>query len=145
VLETRRVEAESKSTGMTVGVDYRHGSIGTDGFAKTPFGSAARKALNRAVTYILDTMDEVSWQGQVVRSVGDKIFLNAGREAGIEVGDTFTVSGIAEELIDPATGLVLGRVEQTLGQVRIQAVDARYSVATPLGSFEVKRGDLLRR
>jgi curli biogenesis system outer membrane secretion channel CsgG len=145
LLQTRRVEADAGSTGMIVGFDYRYGSIGTDGFARTPFGSAARKALNRAVTHILDTMQEVSWQGQVVQSVGGRVFLNAGSEAGIAVGDTFAVSAIAEELVDPATGLVLGRVEQPLGRVQIQAVDARYSVALPLGTFQVKRGDVLRR
>jgi curli biogenesis system outer membrane secretion channel CsgG len=145
VLQTHRVDSTAKSYGLALGVDYREGSIGTDNFSKTPFGEAAGKALVEAAGYILEEMRGVSWTGQVVEAQGSTVFLNVGRDSGIKVGDTFTVSGVARELVDPATGLSLGKIERPLGRVRVEAVDEKYSVAQMLGSFEVQRGDLLRR
>jgi curli biogenesis system outer membrane secretion channel CsgG len=145
VLQTHRVESKASSRGLVLGLDYKRGSVGTDSFDKTPFGKAARKAMDQAAALIVRSLEEVSWTGHVVQSDGDTIFVNAGEETGIRVGDTFTVSAIARELIDPATGLSLGRLETELGRLRIESVNARYSVARALGAFEVKRGDLIRR
>ena len=144
VLQSHRVEAEAKSTGLAIGLDYRQGSIGTDQFAKTPFGEAARKAVAEAVDQVISGLNQVSWAAQVIDSQDGSIFVNAGTDSGVEVGDTFTASAIAKELIDPSTGIRLDRIEQKLGRVRIDHVAERYSVATALGNFEVKRGDLLR-
>ena len=92
---------------------------------------------------MIDSLQQVDWMAQVIEADGETIFVNVGADAGIEVGDTFTVSSVQRELIDPATGMSLGRIERPIGKVRIDSVDERFSVATPLGAFEVKRGDYL--
>ena len=92
---------------------------------------------------MVESLQQVDWMAQVIEADGETIFVNVGADAGIEVGDTFTVSAVQRELIDPATGMSLGRIQRQLGTVRIDSVDERYSVGTALGAFEVKRGDFL--
>lgn len=144
VLFTQRVDSEAKTFGLAFGVDWKKASLGTDNFSKTPFGQAMREAVTEAAGYILTRTREIDWTGQVVEVQGPTLFVNAGATAGIKVGDTLTVYTVARELIDPATGLSLGRIEQKLGQVRVDQVDERYAVGQRLGEFTVRRGDLLR-
>lgn len=144
VLFTQRVDSEAKTFGLAFGVDWRKASLGTDNFSKTPFGMAMREAVTEAAGYILAQTREISWTGQVVEVQGQMLYLNAGATSGIKVGDTLTVYTVARELIDPATGLSLGRIEQKIGQVRVDQVDDKYAVGQRLGEFSVRRGDLLR-
>lgn len=144
VLFTQRVDSEAKTFGLAFGVDWKKASLGTDNFSKTPFGQAMREAVTEAAGYILTQTREIDWTGQVVEVQGPTLFVNAGASAGIKVGDTLTVYTVARELIDPATGLSLGRIEQKVGQIRVDQVDDRYAVGQRLGEFAVRRGDLLR-
>ena len=145
ILHTQSVTSDAKTYGLALGVDWDDVSIGSDHFSKTPLGQAAREAVGEAAGYIVNQMRDVDWTGQIVEARGATVFLNAGRDAGVRVGDLFTVSSVAQELVDPATGIVLGNIETPLGQVRVEAVDEKYAVAQTLGSFEPARGDLLRR
>jgi hypothetical protein len=71
--------------------------------------------------------------------------MNAGTNSGVKIGDTFTVTNVAKELVDPASGIVLGRIERSLGKIEVQSVTNLYAVARPMGDFSVNRGDLLHR
>jgi curli biogenesis system outer membrane secretion channel CsgG len=144
VLFTQRVDSEAKSFGLAFGVDWKKASIGNDNFSKTPLGEAMREAVTEAAGYIMTRSREVDWTGQIVEVQGPMLYLNAGSAAGIKVGDTLNVFTVARELIDPATGLSLGRIEEKLGQVRVDHVDDKYSTGQCLGEFKVRRGDLLR-
>jgi len=86
---------------------------------KTPLGMAMREAVGEAAGYILGKTREVSWMGQVVDVQNQSFYLNAGLSAGLKVGDKLRVSTVARDLIDPATGASLGRIEQALGEARI--------------------------
>lgn len=103
-----------------------------------------REAVGEAAGFILKQTSEIDWTAQVVEVQGGQLYVNAGASAGIRIGDTLTVYSVARELIDPATGLSLGRIEQKLGQIRVEQVDDRYAVGARLGEFPVRRGDLLR-
>jgi curli biogenesis system outer membrane secretion channel CsgG len=144
VLATQRVDSEGKTFGLAFGVDYKKASVGTDNFDKTPFGMAMRDAVNEAAGFIVSETREIDWTGHVVFTEDGSVFINAGTESDVEIGDMFRVSTVERELIDPATGVTLGRIEHDLGQVRVDKVEAKYAVAKVLGDFAVRRGDLLR-
>ncbi len=145
ILFSQQISSDAKTYGMSLGVDYKKGSIGTDHFSKTPLGKAIGDASTEAAGFVVQQLYDVDWTGQVIDSQGSQVFVNAGSEAGVKIGDTFTVSNVARELVDPASGVVLGKIERNLGQVRIEAVNDKYSIARIAGNFQVQRGDLLRQ
>ncbi|HYM35418.1 MAG TPA: CsgG/HfaB family protein [Steroidobacteraceae bacterium] len=144
VLFTQRVDSQAKTFGLSLGVDYKSATVGSDNFDKTPLGMAARDAVVEATGYIVKQTREIQWTGQVVQAEAGAIFVNAGAESGVKVGDSFVVSTVDRELIDPSTGVSLGRVERTVGEVRVEQVNSKYAIAKPLSEFPVRRGDLIR-
>ncbi len=136
-----RVEADSKSGGWTIGLDYKRGSIGGDTFSKSPLGMASRNALGEAILHIAADLRGMPWRGRVVDSSENMIFLNAGLDSGIREGDTYRVSTVVRTLIDPSTGLLLDNIEREVGRVRIVSVKSKYSIAEPIDGIRVKRGD----
>ncbi len=144
VLFSQRVEASSKSRGLALGLDFKYFSVGGDRFHKTPLGQATRVALNDAVFYVIRGTRQVPWQGQVVSARGQHIFINAGQDAGIKVGDVLQVSAIAEKLVDPESGMTLGTVENRLGRIEIRSVKEKFAIAAVLDSFSPQRGQIIR-
>ncbi|MEH6624822.1 MAG: CsgG/HfaB family protein [Motiliproteus sp.] len=144
VLFSKRVEADSKSKGLALGLDFKQLSIGGDKFYKTPMGQATRAALIDAVFYVIKGTRQVPWQGQVVSARGRNIFINAGVDAGVKVGDVLNVTAVAEELVDPETGVVLGKIENQLGRIQVKSVQEKFAVAALLDTFNPQRGDIIR-
>ncbi|WP_421863375.1 CsgG/HfaB family protein [Motiliproteus sp.] len=144
VLFSQRVEANSKSRGMALGLDFKQFTIGGDKFYKTPMGQATRVAMNDAVFYVIKGTRQVPWQGQVVSTRGQHIFINAGLDTGIKVGDVMQVSAVAEELVDPESGVTLGKIENAVGQIKVTAVQEKFAIASAIGSFSTQRGDVVR-
>ncbi len=144
VLFSKRVEANSKSKGLALGLDFKKFTIGGDKFYKTPMGQATRVALNDAVFYVIKGTRQVPWQGQVVSARGKSIFINAGVDAGIKVGDVLNVTAVAEELVDPESGVILGKIESQLGRIQIKSVQEKFAVAALLDTFKLQRGDIIR-
>ncbi len=144
VLFTKRVEADSKSRGLALGLDFKHITVGGDKFYKTPVGQATRTALNDAVFYVIKGTRQLPWQGQVVSTRGQHIFINAGLDSGIKVGDVMNVSTVTEELIDPESGLSLGKIENAVGQIKVTSVQEKFAIASAMNSFKTQRGDVIR-
>ncbi|MEH6650876.1 MAG: CsgG/HfaB family protein [Motiliproteus sp.] len=144
VLFSQRVEADSDSRGLALGLDFEQFTVGGDKFYKTPMGQATRVALNDAVFYVIKGTRQVPWQGQVVSTRGQHIFINAGQDTGIKVGDVMQVSAVAEELIDPESGIALGKIENAVGQIKVTSVKDKFAIASAIGSFRTQRGDVIR-
>lgn len=145
VLFTQRVDSEAKTFGLAFGLDYEDASLGSDNFNKTPLGMAVRDAVIEAAGFIVGQTREIQWTGRIVHEEDGLVFVNAGADSGVKVGDTFGVSTVERELIDPSTGVSLGRIEKELGEVRIEKVEGKYSIARRLaGTFPIRRGDVVR-
>lgn len=65
---------------------------------------------------------------RVVRVDGNRAYINVGQTAGIKVGDKFTIHRMGEALIDPATGMNLGAVEEQVGTGVVVDVQERFSI-----------------
>jgi len=72
------------------------------------------------------------------------LILNVGSTAGVKVGDVLTVKRVGKTINDPATGKVLRKIEDTIGQVKITDVDAGSSVGKFSGSGAPKVGDTVK-
>ncbi|MCB9027403.1 MAG: hypothetical protein H6625_13875 [Bdellovibrionaceae bacterium] len=67
------------------------------------------KAFNGTVSNIVRAIDKISWQGLVALVSGERVFINAGRLSGIQVGDILKVTEDGEEIFDPDTGAFIGK------------------------------------
>lgn len=59
---------------------------------------------------ILAALDKISWEGRIAAINGDRIYLNVGRQSGLQVGDLLRVAEDGDEVFDPESGRHLGRV-----------------------------------
>jgi len=143
-VQSHYVKAESKTKGIAIGFDSAWGSIGGDTFSKTPLGKAARNAVVDAVEFILAQRKATPWAGRVVQNRHGRIYLNAGANVGLEPGQTFVVVATLDELVDPETGLSLGAVEETVGEIRIEKVEEQYAIARATSEYAPQRGDVVR-
>lgn len=68
------------------------------------------KAFSGLIRPIHIAVDKLSWEGRVALVSGEKIYLNAGRLSGLQIGDILRVTEESEEVYDPETGLIIGEV-----------------------------------
>ena len=102
--------------------------MATNGYFNSPLGAATRQALNDAVIQIAEALGAIPWRGQVVKAENGSVWVDAGAEAGVNVGDRMTVERIGETLTDPATGAVLSQSMVQLGVVTITAAEPKIAM-----------------
>jgi curli biogenesis system outer membrane secretion channel CsgG len=118
-------------------------------FANTVLGEAVNNAAEKLATELganasrLPTTT-VSLNGLVADVSGNSLVLNIGSRSGVKVGDKLTVARVGREIRDPATGKVIRRVEERLGEVTISEVDEASSVGNYSGTGAVKVGDAVK-
>ena len=87
-------------------------------FDESLVGKATREAIEAIVQMLDQHAPHIPWQAKVVKGDGP-IFINAGSQTGVNVGDVFVVYRPGEELIDPDTGISLGSAESQIGSIRV--------------------------
>ncbi|MDD5454755.1 MAG: CsgG/HfaB family protein [Candidatus Ratteibacteria bacterium] len=145
VLQSHRAVGEAKTTGLAVGGASGDIAFGAAGFSKTPLGEATRKAINNAVNFIVNEMENVPWQSSIVKvDSNNVVYISGGKDMNMSSGNTYTVYGVGEELIDPATGLSLGREESKIGRIQVTSVEEKFSKAKILEGSGFKYGDVVK-
>ncbi|HDR06213.1 MAG TPA: hypothetical protein ENN88_01110 [Candidatus Coatesbacteria bacterium] len=107
-------------------------------------GKAARKAIDEIVNAIIAKLKNVPWTGAVVKADGDKVYINAGVDSGIELGMEFRIFAKGEELIDPVTGISLGAEETLIGTVQVMDVKEKYAICRSVAGGGFSDGDIVR-
>jgi hypothetical protein len=69
-----------------------------------------QKAFQGTVGQIQRAIDKIDWEGRIALVKADRIYLNAGRLSGLQIGDILKVMEKGEEVYDPETGMLIGRV-----------------------------------
>src|SRR5690606_25936568 len=69
---------------------------------------AAKVAVRRSVPALMKIASRLNWTGRVAKIIGTKIYINAGRNSGIQMGDVLRVITEGNEIYDPETGALLG-------------------------------------
>ncbi len=65
-------------------------------------------AVRKSIPAILDVAEKLDWIGRVAKIVGNKVYVNAGRQSGINIGDILKVITEGQEIFDPETGALIG-------------------------------------
>lgn len=70
--------------------------------------AAIRKAFLGAIPNIMRAIEKLGWEGRVAMVSGERVFVNAGRLSGIQVGDVLKVTEEGDDVYDPETGRFIG-------------------------------------
>ncbi|HEY8278220.1 MAG TPA: CsgG/HfaB family protein [Bdellovibrionota bacterium] len=70
---------------------------------------ALSEAVRKALPTLAKEIDRIQWRGRIAKITGAKLYVNAGRATGLQVGDILKVSSQGTDIFDPDTGLFLGR------------------------------------
>ena len=145
VIDSKRVEGEARSGGLSIGYSGSF-DLSSSNFKKTPLGKAVQMAIDRAVEHISKKLSKIPWKGKVVTLKEGIVFINAGENANVQVGDTFQVLREGEALIDPDTGIDLGSEATKLADIKVTDVQPKFSKAKIEGvaGVEIAAGDLIR-
>jgi len=144
VLHSHNAVGKAESSGVGIGVSHGQVDFAAEGFKKTPLGQATRQAIHDAVMFIINQMEAVPFTASVIKSEGNKVYINAGSLMNIRPGFKFFAYSVGEALIDPATGLNLGAEEKLTGTVEVRDVKDKYSIGILTSGGPLKRGDILK-
>lgn len=125
---TRKATAEAETTRVAEN-SYSDRQLQEDPIL---VASGVSKAFKSAVPMVVKAVEKLNWEGRVAMIDGDRIFVNAGRLSGIQVGDILKVVEEGDEVFDPETGTFLGyapgRMKGTLEVVSYFGKDGSLSV-----------------
>ncbi len=128
-----RIVGKAGGTSLNVGLSV--GGLDTDmgGFKKTPLGQAAQDCIVKASEFIAKKMEEIPFEGSVVKASGGKVYINRGSEFGVEAGQELVMKTEGETLTDPDTGAILGKEDgKVIGKIKVAKVDAKLSTCDVL-------------
>jgi hypothetical protein len=77
-------------------------------------------------------------EGRVIKTDGSRAYINLGANAGLKVGDKFSVFAVGEALIDPDTGVKLGADEKKTGDGSVIEVQDLFAVIQYTGTAKAK-------
>lgn len=139
---TAKRSIKSRSLGFQTG--RGRFSLSGDGFKQTPIGKATREVIREAVDQLVHDQQQVAWQALVARVDGNRVYVNAGANANVRPGNRMAAIRTVNVVTDPSSGEVLGSEQATLGSIRIDQVEGRYSVGTYTGKYAPRRGDIVQ-
>ncbi len=107
---------------------------------------SVKVAIRKFVPRVIKLGNRLDWMGRVAKILGTRIFLNAGRTSGLNIGDILKVVTEGQEIYDPESGAVLGmspgEVKGTLEVVDYYGQDGAICILHSGGS--VTEGDFVQ-
>lgn len=76
---------------------------------------ATKLAIGKLIHPIWEKTKKKEWFGRVAKIVGKKIYINAGQESGVKIGDIMKVLTPSQDIYDPVSGSLIGK---TKGEVK---------------------------
>jgi len=115
-------------------------------FDNSIIGKATREAINDIVVLIDNQMAQMPWEGKIILVQGTSVYIKPGADAGVQVGDSFTIYSQGQALIDPDTGLSLGNVESKIGTIQVTSLvsGGKAAQAVVKSGSGMSKGDLVR-
>ena len=123
-----------------------HLNMASSNFAGTIMGEAVSAAVDEVAMGLDDNAAriqtrQIKVEGLVADAAGGVLVLNVGTTAGVKVGDRLLVRRPVREIKDPATGKVLRKITETIGEVTITEADEASSVGAFSGASPAQVGD----
>jgi curli biogenesis system outer membrane secretion channel CsgG len=143
VICSHEAKGEAVKTAISGHIYVRGMRINTAAFEKTSLGEASMQAIKNAVAAIAENMKEIPWRGRVVSADQGTVFINAGMNSGIKVGDVIEIHEKRRELRDPETGEVLDFETARIGVAKISSIREKVAIAQILDGSGGNSGDIV--
>jgi hypothetical protein len=72
---------------------------------------SVKVAVRKFVPRVVKLGSRLDWMGRVAKIIGTRIYINAGRSSGINLGDILKVITEGQEVYDPESGAMIGMSE----------------------------------
>jgi len=99
-----------------------------------------KEAITSLIPNLVSQASKVTWSGRVAMIKGDRVYLNVGRQSGLQVGDILKVLDNGDEVFDPDTGesigKVPGRMKGTLEVINYFGLDGSIAVVHSGAGFQ---------
>lgn len=107
---------------------------------------SVKVAIRKIIPRVAKLGAKLDWTGRVARILGSKVYINAGRQSGLNVGDILKVMTEGQEIFDPESGALLGvskgQVKGTLEVIDYFGADGAVTILHSGGS--VTEGDFVQ-
>jgi curli biogenesis system outer membrane secretion channel CsgG len=115
------------------------------GYDETLGQEALRSAVTKFMDNLVQKLQSVEWSGAVAMVGGTDVYINAGREVGLNPGDVLTVQTLGQEIIDPQTKIVLGRTRGAVkAELMVTEIDEKFTIAKVRSGAGIQIGDMVR-
>jgi hypothetical protein len=125
---------------------YMNETNENDAYRQDLLRYSSRVAVRKFIPLVIQIGSKLDWTGRVAKIIGTKIYVNAGRESGINIGDILKVINEGQEVFDPETGALIGiskgEVKGTLEITDYFGPDGAISILHSGGS--VTEGDFVQ-
>ena len=107
---------------------------------------SVKVAVRKYVPKLIKVGSKLDWMGRVAKIIGTRIYVNAGRSSGLNLGDILKVITEGQEIYDPESGAIIGMsqgyVKGTLEVVDYFGTDGAVCILHSGGS--VTEGDFVQ-
>lgn len=158
VIAVGEARGESKRKGNSVGLGGFYGGRGgaaqvdmaSSNFQETVIGEATVDCINKLSAIANDNESKVARrtvdvEAKIADISGNKIFLAAGANEGVQQCDRFEISRIVKEIKDPSTGEVLDLQTEKVGELLVMEVRDKISIAYFNGTAMPKVGYVAKK
>lgn len=115
------------------------------GYDETLGQEALRSAITKFMDNLVQKLQSVEWSGAVATVSGSDVYINAGREVGLNPGDVLVVQTLGQEIIDPQTKMVLGRARGAVkGELMVAEIDEKFTICKVRSGVNFQIGDMVR-
>ena len=157
IVATATGKGLSKRSGMLLGGGgagsggFGAGGIdmGSSDFQETILGEATRAAVDDLVAQLVSQSGkveatQVSINGLVADASGGEVIINVGKAAGVTPGMKLSVERVTREIKDPATGNLLRKMTEPIGEIEVTQADEASSTAKIVSGQDFKVGDMVK-
>ncbi len=115
------------------------------GYDETLGQEALRSSVTKFMDNLVQKLQSMEWSGAVAMVSGTDVYINAGRDVGLNPGDVLVVQTLGQEIIDPQTKLVLGRARGSVkGELLVTEIDEKFTITKVRGGAGFQVGDYVR-
>ena len=140
IAASKKVLGKASRGRFGIGFTDKDWGANLSSFKKTNVGKAVEAAIDEAVEFIVEQLEDIPWSGSVILVKGDKVYINRGEREGIQKGQTFAV-GKTEEIRDPDTGELLDESMTVAGKIEVATVKKKLSICSVLeGGDKIEKG-----
>jgi hypothetical protein len=115
------------------------------GYDETLGQEALRSAITKFMDNLVQKLQSVEWSGAVAMVSGPEVYINAGKDVGLNPGDILVVQTLGQEIYDPQTKVLLGRARGAVkGELVVTEIEERMTITRVRSGVGFQVGDMVR-